>query len=109
MRLSWLLHLRVIASFSGRILAVSDRLGSDAAYAVAIDSAGNIYMYIYIGGQTLSADFSLRGALQSTNPGNYAGLVANITTPTVSALAVVRVGICRHQDHLCAGHEPCWS
>jgi hypothetical protein len=48
---------------------------SDAANALALDNAGNIY----IAGQTLSSDFPLRNAIQTVNKGNFTTFLTKIT------------------------------
>jgi hypothetical protein len=55
--------------------------GSDAATALALDPAGNIY----IAGWTLSTNFPVVSAYQSTNPGDYAGFVTKMSFPALPA------------------------
>jgi len=49
--------------------------GSDAAAALALDPAGNIY----VAGWTLSTNFPVVNAYQATNPGNYGAFVTKIS------------------------------
>jgi hypothetical protein len=51
--------------------------GADQASAVAVDSAGNIY----VGGQTSSVDFPVRNALQVSNTGGNIGWLARFGEP----------------------------
>ncbi|HUI80835.1 MAG TPA: SBBP repeat-containing protein [Bryobacteraceae bacterium] len=53
--------------------------GSDAAAAVALDSANNIY----VAGWTLSTNFPVVNAYQANNPGNYGAFVAKISFPAL--------------------------
>ncbi len=53
--------------------------GSDAASAVALDPANNIY----VGGWTLSTNFPVLNAYQATNPGNYGAFVTKISFPAL--------------------------
>jgi uncharacterized repeat protein (TIGR01451 family) len=49
--------------------------GSDAAAALALDPANNIY----VAGWTLSTNFPVLNAYQATNPGNYAAFITKIS------------------------------
>jgi hypothetical protein len=55
---------------------------SDAAYAVAADAYGALW----IAGQTLSGGFPVKNAIQATNAGGYSGFVAKIGTSPPAAV-----------------------
>ena len=53
--------------------------GSDAAAALALDSANNLY----VAGWTLSTNFPVLNAYQASNPGNYGAFVTKMTFPSL--------------------------
>jgi len=62
--------------------------GSDTATAVALDPAANVY----IAGWTLSSNFPVLNAYQSTNAGNYGAFVAKVLSGAAGAPPVA-VGV----------------
>ncbi len=59
--------------------------GDDAAYGVAVDPGGNVY----VGGTTDSTNFPTKNALQTSLGGNFDGFVAKISPKTSSPAASV--------------------
>ncbi len=63
--------------------------GSDAVTAVALDPSWNVYL----AGYTLSTNFPLRNAFQTSNAGNYGGFAAKLDFSALPSGAVLNVAL----------------